>query len=205
MKRRAEAAEESADAAARASAEALARAEASEAQLKKQLADLADSVDDAAVAEVVADATAAVAEVAAKASAGGKKPALSRMRKADLILECEARGLAFEGLKVPELRVLLGARARRTIMRTDDIRGGPVRAPGEHRALVRLPRVAVAERLVRRGDPLEEFRRRACRRRADVPVGVVRAREVAEAPLDFGRRRRRRQAERDVVPRLAEA
>ena len=113
MKRRAEAAEESADAAARASAEALARAEASEAQLKKQLADLADSVDDAAVAEVVADATAAVAEVAAKASAGGKKPALSRMRKADLILECEARGLAFEGLKVPELRVLLrGARAK---------------------------------------------------------------------------------------------
>ena len=113
MKRRAEAAEESADAAARASAEALARAEASEAQLKKQLADLADSVDDAAVAEVVADATAAVAEVAAKASASGKKPALSRMRKADLILECEARGLAFEGLKVPELRVLLrGARAK---------------------------------------------------------------------------------------------
>ena len=35
------------------------------------------------------------------------------MRKADLILECEARGLAFEGLKVPELRVLLrGARAK---------------------------------------------------------------------------------------------
>ena len=38
---------------------------------------------------------------------------MGRMRKADLILECEARGLAFEGLKVPELRVLLrGARAK---------------------------------------------------------------------------------------------
>lgn len=111
MKRRAEAAEQSADAAATAAAEALGRAEESEAQLKRQLADLAENIEDDSA--VVADATRAVAAVVAKASPDGKKPPLSRMRKADLIAECEARGLEFEALKVPELRVLLrGARAK---------------------------------------------------------------------------------------------
>ena len=94
-----------------AAAEALGRAEESEAQLKRQLADLAENIEDDSA--IVADATRAVAAVVAKASPDGKKPPLSRMRKADLIAECEARGLEFEALKVPELRVLLrGARAK---------------------------------------------------------------------------------------------
>jgi hypothetical protein len=105
MKRRAEAAEESANAAAQATSEALRRAEESEKTLKKQLAQIADNIDDPDVADVVADATRLVSEVAAKSS--GKKPALSRMRKAELIEECQQMGLEFEGLRVPELRVLL--------------------------------------------------------------------------------------------------
>jgi len=54
-------------------------------------------------------------------SASGKKAPLSRMRKDDLILECKARGLAFEGLKVDALRDLLRGADEKKKLTIEDV------------------------------------------------------------------------------------
>tara|TARA_B100001250_G_scaffold8031_1_gene6784 strand:+ start:446 stop:1204 length:759 start_codon:yes stop_codon:yes gene_type:complete len=54
-------------------------------------------------------------------SASGKKAPLSRMRKDDLILECKARGLAFEGLKKAELYDLLRGADEKKKLTIEDV------------------------------------------------------------------------------------
>ena len=147
MKRRAEAAEESADAAARASCARRLRmkAEASEAQLKKRLADLADSVDDGAVAVLRERLPPVHAEVAKKQSLLSAKRTRG-CRACYRPISCLSGARAgLRRAEVPELRVqrLRGARAKPDACELEVSR--KVASLRGTRPCSRRPRVAVAE------------------------------------------------------------